>query len=62
MAAVAAANEIRAVITERSAMDMADLLYGPVYYRWLLRTGPVSGEYTDTLVVMILRALVVSRI
>jgi AcrR family transcriptional regulator len=39
-------------------LDVAvELLYGPVYYRWLLRTAPVSGKYTDTLVTMILRAL-----
>src|ERR687898_745318 len=35
----------------------AELLYGPVYYRWLLRTGPISREYVDALVAMTLRAL-----
>jgi AcrR family transcriptional regulator len=35
----------------------AELVYGPVYYRWLLRTGPVSLEYADTVVAMTLRAL-----
>jgi AcrR family transcriptional regulator len=34
-----------------------ELLYGPVYYRWLLRTGPISGEYVDAVVAMTLRAL-----
>jgi Tetracyclin repressor-like, C-terminal domain len=35
----------------------AELLYGPVYYRWLLRTGPISHQYVDALVAMTLRAL-----
>ena len=36
----------------------AELLYGPVYYRWLLRTGPISREYVDAVVAMTLRALI----
>ena len=35
----------------------AELLYGPVYYRWLLRTGPISRQYADTVLAMTLRAL-----
>ena len=35
----------------------AEMLYGPVYYRWLLRTGPVSREYVDAVVATTLRAL-----
>jgi AcrR family transcriptional regulator len=35
----------------------AELLYGPVYYRWLLRTGPISREYVNAVVAMTLRAL-----
>jgi AcrR family transcriptional regulator len=35
----------------------AELLYGPIYYRWLLRTGPLSRQYVDALVAMALRAL-----
>jgi AcrR family transcriptional regulator len=35
----------------------AELLYGPVYYRWLLRTGPISRQYVDGVVAMTLRAL-----
>jgi AcrR family transcriptional regulator len=35
----------------------AELLYGPVYYRWLLRTGPISPRYVDAVVAMTLRAL-----
>jgi AcrR family transcriptional regulator len=42
------------------ALDLdvaAELIYGPVYYRWLLRTGPVSRQYVDAVVAMILHAL-----
>jgi AcrR family transcriptional regulator len=35
----------------------AELLYGPVYYRWLLRTGPITRAYVDAVVAMTLRAL-----
>ena len=35
----------------------AEMLYGPVYYRWLLRTGPITREYADTVVALTLRAL-----
>jgi AcrR family transcriptional regulator len=35
----------------------AELLYGPVYYRWLLRTGPISRQYVDAVVAMTLQAL-----
>ena len=44
----------------RNGVDLevaAELLYGPVYYRWLLRTGPLSRQYVDALVGMALRAL-----
>jgi AcrR family transcriptional regulator len=35
----------------------AELLYGPIYYRWLLRTGPISRQYLDAVIAMTLRAL-----
>jgi AcrR family transcriptional regulator len=35
----------------------AELLYGPVYYRWLLRTGPITRAYADAVAAMTLRAL-----
>ena len=34
-----------------------ELLYGPVFHRWLLRTGPLTPEYADTVVALVLRAL-----
>jgi AcrR family transcriptional regulator len=39
-------------------LDVAtELLYGPLYYRWLLRTGPILPGYADNLVTLALRAL-----
>ena len=35
----------------------AELLYGPIHYRWLLRTGSMSRQYVDALMTLILRAL-----
>jgi AcrR family transcriptional regulator len=35
----------------------AELVYGPIYYRWLLRTGPISHQYLDAVVTMTVRAL-----
>ncbi|HEX6328876.1 MAG TPA: TetR/AcrR family transcriptional regulator [Jiangellaceae bacterium] len=35
----------------------AESLYGPIYYRWLLRIGAISRQYVDTLIAMNLRAL-----
>jgi AcrR family transcriptional regulator len=47
------AGQIRNVDMEVAA----ELLYGPVYYRWLLRTGPISRQYVDAVLAMTLRAL-----
>ncbi|GAA1355079.1 TetR/AcrR family transcriptional regulator [Saccharothrix algeriensis] len=35
----------------------AELLLGPVYQRWLLRTGPLTGAFSDRVVDLALRAL-----
>ncbi len=34
-----------------------DLFYGAVYYRWLLRTGPLTAEFGESVVRLVLRAL-----
>ncbi|MBB2912322.1 AcrR family transcriptional regulator [Streptosporangium becharense] len=34
-----------------------ELLFGPVYHRWMLRTNPLTHEYADTVVEFALRAL-----
>ncbi len=34
-----------------------DLFYGAVYYRWLLRTGPLTEGFTESVVRLVLRAL-----
>jgi AcrR family transcriptional regulator len=59
----AAAGRLRAARRAGHIRDVedfdvaAELLFGPVYYRWLLRTGPLSRGYVDTVVAMTLRAL-----
>jgi AcrR family transcriptional regulator len=35
----------------------AELLYGPIYYRWLLRTGSMSRQYVEAVMTLVLRAL-----
>jgi AcrR family transcriptional regulator len=47
------AGQIRGVDLEVAT----ELLYGPVYYRWLLRTGPITRAYVDAVVAITLRAL-----
>ena len=44
-------------IGDNIELDVAvELFYGPVYYRWLLRTGPISRGYADTVVTIAMRA------
>ncbi|MEU6711400.1 TetR/AcrR family transcriptional regulator [Nonomuraea sp. NPDC046802] len=39
-------------------LDLAlELLYAPLYQRWLLRSGPLTPEYADTLVDVFLKAM-----
>jgi AcrR family transcriptional regulator len=39
-------------------LDQAvELFVGPAYHRWLLRTGPLTDAYADTLTTLALRAL-----
>ncbi|MFF0311982.1 TetR-like C-terminal domain-containing protein [Streptosporangium sp. NPDC004379] len=38
--------------------DLAlELLYAPLYQRWLLRSGPLTAQYADTLVDAFLKAM-----
>ena len=44
----------------RKAVDLdvaAELLFGPVFHRWLLRTRPLDHAFADKVVAMTLRAL-----
>ncbi|MFF3439079.1 TetR/AcrR family transcriptional regulator [Streptosporangium sp. NPDC002721] len=39
-------------------LDVAvELLYGPIYHRWMLRTAPLTHGYADTVAEFALRAL-----
>jgi AcrR family transcriptional regulator len=53
----ATAARLAAAGTRGDPHVAAELLYGPVYYRWLLRTGPVTTEYVDAVVAAVLRAV-----
>ncbi|MEU3162708.1 TetR/AcrR family transcriptional regulator [Streptosporangium sp. NPDC006930] len=45
-------------VAEDADLNVAvELLYGPIYHRWMLRTAPLTHEYADTLVEFALRAL-----
>lgn len=35
----------------------AELLFGPVFHRWLLRTGPLDDEFADGVLAMVLAGL-----
>jgi AcrR family transcriptional regulator len=52
-----AAQQARQIRNEVDLEVAAELLYGPVYYRWLLRTGPLSRRYVDAVVAITVRAL-----
>ncbi|GAA3046195.1 TetR/AcrR family transcriptional regulator [Kitasatospora albolonga] len=45
-------------VAEDTDLDVAvELLYGPMYYRWLHRLGPLDQAYADVLVEQVVRAL-----
>ncbi|GIF13608.1 TetR/AcrR family transcriptional regulator [Actinoplanes teichomyceticus] len=37
--------------------QVVELLMGPVYHRWLLRTGPLTDDYADAVVELVLTAV-----
>ncbi|MDR7273367.1 TetR/AcrR family transcriptional regulator [Catenuloplanes atrovinosus] len=44
----------------RTGVDLdqaVELIFGPLYHRWLLRTGPLTEEYADGLVDLVMTAL-----
>jgi AcrR family transcriptional regulator len=44
----------------RADLDLpvaVELIVGPLYHRWLLRTAPLTGAYADTVTALALRAL-----
>jgi AcrR family transcriptional regulator len=55
-------RRLRSAPEGRRATDLdlevaAEALYGAVYYRWLLRTGPLSRAYADAVVAHTVRGL-----
>ncbi|WP_447004934.1 TetR/AcrR family transcriptional regulator [Saccharothrix isguenensis] len=47
-------GEVRVDVDVSAAVE---LLLGPVYQRWLLRTAPLTGDFVDAVVDLVLRAL-----
>ena len=37
--------------------QVVELLFGPLYHRWLLRTGPLTDEYADSIVDLVVAAV-----
>ncbi|GAA4588815.1 AcrR family transcriptional regulator [Actinoplanes octamycinicus] len=37
--------------------QVVELLFGPIYHRWLLRTGPLTEPYADALVDLVMAAI-----
>ncbi|MFC6019352.1 TetR/AcrR family transcriptional regulator [Plantactinospora solaniradicis] len=48
------ANQVRADVDLDQAVE---LIFGPMYYRWMFRIGPLSEEYANDLVDLALAAL-----
>jgi AcrR family transcriptional regulator len=45
------------VRTDADLDQVVELLFGPVYYRWLLRTGSLTDDYADGIVELALTAI-----
>lgn len=54
---LAGAREAGQVGPEADLGQAVELLVGPVFHRWLLRTGPLTPAYADGLVDLTLRAI-----
>lgn len=51
-------DRLRGHIRAGVDLDQAvELFVGPMYHRWMLRTGPLTGEYADGIVELALTAL-----
>jgi hypothetical protein len=48
------AGQLRAGVDLDQAVE---LLVGPMYHRWMLRTGPLTDEYADGIVDLAMAAL-----
>ncbi|HYN97854.1 MAG TPA: TetR/AcrR family transcriptional regulator [Pilimelia sp.] len=45
------------VRTDVDLDQVVELLFGPIYHRWLLRTGPLTDAYADGVVALALAAI-----
>lgn len=58
---IASAQRAGQVRQEVDLDVLVEVLYGPFYYRWLLRTGEMTSDYADDVLALILRALAPER-
>lgn len=49
------ARLVRGGVPESEAPAMVELLYGPMFHRWLLRTGPLTGAWAAAHLQRVLR-------
>jgi len=52
-----AAQEVGQLASDIDADLAAELLFGPVFHRWLLRTGPLDADFADQVVEHLLAGL-----
>ncbi|MBU8860913.1 MULTISPECIES: TetR/AcrR family transcriptional regulator [unclassified Micromonospora] len=52
-----AAREAGQVRPDASLDQVVELLFGPLYHRWLLRNGPLTDDYADGIVDLVVAAV-----
>ncbi|MDW3848086.1 TetR/AcrR family transcriptional regulator [Micromonospora sp. BRA006-A] len=52
-----AAREAGQVRADAPLDQVVELLFGPLYHRWLLRNGPLTDDYADGIVDLVLAAV-----
>ncbi|MFV2018344.1 TetR/AcrR family transcriptional regulator [Micromonospora sp. LOL_023] len=56
-ARLAAARDAGQVRPDAALDQVVELLFGPLYHRWLLRTGPLTDDYADSIVDLVVAAI-----
>ncbi|MFG1939244.1 TetR/AcrR family transcriptional regulator [Micromonospora tulbaghiae] len=52
-----AAREAGQVRSDAALDQVVELLFGPLYHRWLLRNGPLTDDYADGIVDLVVAAV-----
>ncbi|MFV2011921.1 MULTISPECIES: TetR/AcrR family transcriptional regulator [unclassified Micromonospora] len=56
-ARLAAARDAGQVRPDAPLDQVVELLFGPLYHRWLLRNGPLTDDYADSIVDLVVAAI-----